>query len=72
MTRIYLANMAFMWLHSPYVWNWINFRKTIRFEPSKIMARKRNPLVFLDISIGDDEQGERKVFEVFLFLLPFL
>jgi hypothetical protein len=36
------------------------------------MARKRNPLVFLDISIVDDEQGERKVFEVFLFLLPFL
>jgi hypothetical protein len=36
------------------------------------MARKRNPLVFLDISIGDDEHGERMVFEVFLFLLPFL
>jgi peptidyl-prolyl isomerase G (cyclophilin G) len=35
------------------------------------MARKRNPLVFLDVSIGD-EQDERMVFEVFLFLLPFL
>jgi hypothetical protein len=28
------------------------------------MARKRNPLVFLDVSIGD-EQDERMVFEVF-------
>jgi hypothetical protein len=36
------------------------------------MARKRNPLVFLDVSIVDDEQDERKVFKVFLFLLPFL
>jgi len=38
--------------------------------PFKNMARKRNSIVYLDVSIGDELDG-RMIFEV-CFLLPFL
>jgi len=33
------------------------------------MARKKNPLVFLDVSIGDDHAG-KMVFELFADVVP--